>query len=98
MAVVAALMLGAFAFNTTENLPIGVLKLMSDDMDVSLAAVGLLVSGYGLTVAVVSVPIAQLTRSVPRRLVLCLLLAGSSWRAWSRRWSPRTGCCWSAGW
>ncbi|WP_405651538.1 MFS transporter [Streptomyces sp. RK9] len=76
VAVVAALMLGAFAFNTTENLPIGVLKLMSDDMDVSLAAVGLLVSGYGLTVAVVSVPIAQLTRSVPRRLVLCLLLAG----------------------
>ncbi|WJV44429.1 MFS transporter [Streptomyces flavofungini] len=75
VAVVAALMLGAFAFNTTENLPIGVLKLMSDDMDVSLAAVGLLVSGYGLTVAVVSVPIAQLTRSVPRRLVLCLLLA-----------------------
>ncbi|MFH9071234.1 MFS transporter [Streptomyces alboflavus] len=76
VAVVAALMLGAFAFNTTENLPIGVLKLMSEDMDVSLAAVGLLVSGYGLTVAVVSVPIAQLTRSVPRRLVLCLLLAG----------------------
>lgn len=76
VAVVAALMLGAFAFNTTENLPIGVLKLMSDDMNVSLAAVGLLVSGYGLTVAIVSVPIAQVTRAVPRRLVLCLLLAG----------------------
>lgn len=75
VAVVAALMLGAFAFNTTENLPIGILKLMSDDMDVSLSAVGLLVSGYGLTVAVVSVPIAQMTRSVPRRFVLCALLA-----------------------
>lgn len=75
MAVVAALMLGAFAFNTTENLPIGVLKLMSADLDVSLSAVGLLVSGYGLTVAVVSVPIARMTRSVPRRLVLCVLLA-----------------------
>ncbi|EPH44318.1 putative sugar efflux transporter [Streptomyces aurantiacus JA 4570] len=75
MAVVAALMLGAFAFNTTENLPIGILKLMSDDMDVSLSAVGLLVSGYGLTVAVVSVPIARMTRSVPRRLVLCVLLS-----------------------
>ncbi|MFH8987708.1 MFS transporter [Streptomyces sp. NPDC017940] len=75
VAVVAALMLGAFAFNTTENLPIGVLKLMSDDLDVSLSAVGLLVSGYGLTVALVSVPIAQMTRSVPRRSVLCALLA-----------------------
>ncbi|MEV6867020.1 MFS transporter [Streptosporangium subroseum] len=75
VAVVGALMLGAFAFNTTENLPIGILKLISDDLDQSLAAVGLLVSGYGLTVALVSVPIARATRSVPRRLVLCALLA-----------------------
>ncbi|MFD9903061.1 MFS transporter [Streptomyces sp. NPDC059063] len=74
VAVVGALMLGAFAFNTTENLPIGILKLMSDDLDRSLSAVGLLVSGYGLTVALVSVPIAQATRSVPRRFVLCALL------------------------
>ncbi|MFE4369530.1 MFS transporter [Streptomyces sp. NPDC056835] len=75
VAVVGALMLGAFAFNTTENLPIGILELMSDDLGQSLPAVGLLVSGYGLTVAVVSVPIAKVTRSVPRRLVLCVLLA-----------------------
>ncbi|MEV0443139.1 MFS transporter [Streptomyces spectabilis] len=75
VAVVAALMLGAFAFNTTENLPIGILELMADDLDRSLSAIGLLVSGYGLTVALVSVPIAKLTRSVPRRLVLCALLA-----------------------
>ncbi|ANP56548.1 sugar transporter [Streptomyces griseochromogenes] len=68
-------MLGAFAFNTTENLPIGILKLISDDLHQSLSAVGLLVSGYGLTVAVVSVPIARVTRSIPRRLVLCVLLA-----------------------
>ncbi|TMR92318.1 MFS transporter [Nonomuraea basaltis] len=75
VAVVGALMLGAFAFNTTENLPIGILKLMADDLGQSLSAVGLLVSGYGLTVALVSVPIAMVTRSVPRRLVLCALLA-----------------------
>ncbi|MEO3892245.1 MFS transporter [Nonomuraea sp. B5E05] len=68
-------MLGAFAFNTTENLPIGILKLMSEDLGQSLSAVGLLVSGYGLTVALVSVPIATVTRAVPRRLVLCVLLA-----------------------
>lgn len=75
VAVVGALMLGAFAFNTTENLPIGILKLISDDLGQSLSAVGLLVSGYGLTVALVSVPIAKVTHSVPRRLVLCALLA-----------------------
>ncbi|MGA4838066.1 MFS transporter [Streptomyces sp. G45] len=75
VAVVGALMLGAFAFNTTENLPIGVLPLMARDLDRPLTAVGLLVSGYGLTVALVSVPIARATRSVPRRLVLCALLA-----------------------
>ncbi|GAA3701545.1 hypothetical protein GCM10022224_079270 [Nonomuraea antimicrobica] len=75
VAVVGALMLGAFAFNTTENLPIGILNLMSDDLGQSLSAIGLLVSGYGLTVALVSVPIATMTRSVPRRLVLCVLLA-----------------------
>lgn len=75
VAVVGALMLGAFAFNTTENLPIGILKPMADDLHQSLPAVGLLVSGYGLTVAVVSVPIARVTRSIPRRFVLCVLLA-----------------------
>lgn len=55
-AVVAALMLAAFAFNTTENLPVGLLPLIADDLRVSLSSVGLLVTGYGLTVAVVSLP------------------------------------------
>ncbi|MFF4350175.1 MFS transporter [Streptomyces sp. NPDC001530] len=73
-AVVAALMLAAFTFNTTENLPVGLLSLISDDLRVSLASVGLLVTGYGLTVAVVSLPVAHVTRSVPRRHVLAGLL------------------------
>ncbi|MEV0280490.1 MFS transporter [Streptomyces sp. NPDC050610] len=73
-AVVAALMLAAFTFNTTENLPIGVLPLISDDLKVSLAAVGGLVTGYGVTVAVVSLPIAHVTRAMPRRHVLTVLL------------------------
>ncbi|MET7596905.1 MFS transporter [Streptomyces sp. NPDC004082] len=73
-AVVAALMLAAFTFNTTENLPVGLLSLISADLRVSLAAVGLLVTGYGLTVAVVSLPVAHVTRSIPRRHVLSGLL------------------------
>lgn len=81
-AVVAALMLSAFTFNTTENLPVGLLALMADDLRVSLTAVGALVTGYGLTVAVVSLPLAHVTRSVPRRYLLAGLLgllAVGSW-------------------
>lgn len=81
-AVVAALMLAAFTFNTTENLPVGLLALMAEDLRVSLPAVGALVTGYGLTVAVVSLPLARVTRSVPRRYLLAGLLgllAVASW-------------------
>ncbi|MEV0177448.1 MFS transporter [Streptomyces sp. NPDC050803] len=80
--VVAALMLAAFTFNTAENLPVGLLPLMADDLGVSLQAVGVLVTGYALTVVVVSLPLAHLTRSVPRRylmVVLLGLLAAASW-------------------
>lgn len=81
-AVVAALMLAAFTFNTTENLPVGLLALMADDLRVSLTAVGALVTGYGLAVAVGSLPLAHLTRSVPRRYLmtgLLAVLAAASW-------------------
>ncbi|MFB7188133.1 MFS transporter [Streptomyces sp. NPDC056178] len=74
-AVLAALMLAAFTFNTAENLPIGLLELISDDLRVSLSAVGYLVTGYGVTVAVTSLPLAHVTRSMPRRHVLTGLLA-----------------------
>ncbi|MGW0788722.1 MFS transporter [Streptomyces sp. NPDC002911] len=75
LALLAALMLAAFTFNTTENLPIGLLEVISVDLQVSLSAVGYLVTAYGLTVAVASLPIAHVTRSVPRRHVLTVLLA-----------------------
>ncbi|MFB7918441.1 MFS transporter [Streptomyces sp. NPDC056061] len=68
-------MLAAFTFNTAENLPVGLLELISASLRVSLSAVGLLVTGYGVTVAVASVPLAHVTRDVPRRHVLTGLLA-----------------------
>lgn len=74
VAVVGALMLSAFLFNTTENLPIGLLRLIADDLDVSEVRVGHLVSGYGLVVAAASLPLAYLTRAVPRRLLLTIVL------------------------
>lgn len=74
-AVLAALMLAAFTFNTAENLPIGLLELIADSLRVSVPAVGLLVTGYGVTVAVASVPLAHAMRGVARRHVLTALLA-----------------------
>ncbi|MFB9463441.1 MFS transporter [Streptomyces cinereospinus] len=68
-------MLAAFTFNTAENLPIGLLELIAEGLRVSVPAVGLLVTGYGVTVAVASVPLAHVTRTVPRRHVLTGLLA-----------------------
>ncbi|WP_438490674.1 MFS transporter [Streptomyces sp. S186] len=67
-------MLAAFTFNTAENLPVGLLQLISRSLRVSQSAVGLLVTGYGLTVALASVPLAHVVRAVPRRHVLTGLL------------------------
>lgn len=67
-------MLAAFTFNTAENLPIGLLELIADGLHVSLPSVGYLVTGYGLTVAVASLPLAHFTRTMPRRHVLTALL------------------------
>lgn len=74
-AVLAALMLAALTFNTAENLPVGLLEVVSGDLRVSVQAVGLLVTGYGVTVAVSSLPLAHAVRAVPRRHVLTGLLA-----------------------
>ncbi|GAA5062811.1 sugar transporter [Streptomyces similanensis] len=74
-AVLASLMLAAFAFNTAENLPVGLLELISAGLRVPVPAVGLLVTGYGLTVAVASLPLTHAVRAVPRRHVLTGVLA-----------------------
>ncbi|MEU9484668.1 MFS transporter [Streptomyces decoyicus] len=49
-------MLAAFTFNTAENLPVGLLELISGSLRVPVSAVGLLVTGYAVTVAVASLP------------------------------------------
>ncbi|MGW2281584.1 MFS transporter [Streptomyces sp. NPDC001770] len=73
--VLAALILAAFTFNTAENLPVGLLEVISGNLRVPVQAVGLLVTGYGVTVAVSSLPLAHAVRAVPRRHVLTGLLA-----------------------
>lgn len=74
-AALAVLSLAAFAFVTTELLPIGLLTLIAPDLDRSRSQVGLLVSGYAFVVVLASIPLTLVTRRVPRRLLIGTTLA-----------------------
>ncbi|MET8824998.1 MFS transporter [Streptomyces sp. NPDC004610] len=91
IAVLLALMLAAFTFNTAENLPVGLLELIAGSLEVPVAAVGLLVTGYGLTVAVASVPLAHAVRAVPRRQVLTGVLAAPVVASLAAAFAPSYG-------
>ncbi|GAA2184773.1 MFS transporter [Micromonospora lupini] len=69
-AVLITLSLAAFAFITTELLPVGLLTHIAPDLDRSRSQVGLLVSGYAVVVVLASVPLARLTQRIPRRHLL----------------------------
>lgn len=80
-AVLVALSLAAFAFVTTELLPVGLLTHIAADLDESRSRVGLLVSGYAVVVVLASVPLARLTQRIPRRHLLgvtMMLFAGAN--------------------
>jgi DHA1 family inner membrane transport protein len=70
-----AMAVGAFCFVAMETLPVGLLPLIAGDFHISLSYTGLLVTGYGLTVAIMSVPLAYVTRRIPRRVLMSALLA-----------------------
>lgn len=71
---VGALSAGAFCIATGENLPVGLLPVISASLHSSLSATGLLVTVYALVVVVASAPVTYLTRHVPRRILLISLL------------------------
>ncbi|MEV6350203.1 MFS transporter [Actinoplanes sp. NPDC051851] len=71
----AALSAAAFAYVTTETMPIGLLLPIAGDLRVTPAAVGQLVTGYGLVVVVATVPLTYATRRLPRRPLMTALLA-----------------------
>lgn len=74
VAALAALTVATFCVVTTENLPAGLLPEISNDLGISLAATGQLVTGYAVTVAVLTVPLTYATSRVPRRLLLSGLM------------------------
>ncbi|SDC93692.1 MFS transporter [Glycomyces harbinensis] len=75
LAALVALAVAAFCYVTVETAPVGLLGEIADDLDVSQAQVGLLVTAYSVTVAVTTLPLVKLAGRVPRRPLLLALMA-----------------------
>ena len=75
MAALLALAVTAFCYVSVETVPVGLLSEISSDLGVSSSRVGLLVTGYGVTVAVVSLPLVRAVARVPRRPLMLGLMA-----------------------
>ena len=69
-----ALTAGAFGIGTTEFVIMGLLLQVSTDLHVTIAAAGLLISGYAISVAVGAPLLTIASRSLPRKTVLLVLM------------------------
>src|SRR5437879_92141 len=72
---VFALTAGAFGIGTTEFIIMGLLLQVAADMQVSVSAAGLLISGYALGVFIGAPALTLATRRMPRKTVLLALMA-----------------------
>ncbi|TFY87702.1 MFS transporter [Pseudomonas nabeulensis] len=68
------LMLGAFVAQTTEYLPIGLLSRIAEDLGVSEARTGTLVTGYAWVAAITAIPFTLAAQRIPRRILFLGLL------------------------
>lgn len=73
-ATLLALSVAAFCYVSVETVPVGLLSVMSSDLGVPSSSIGLLVTGYGAMVAVVSLPLARAVERMPRRPLLLGLM------------------------
>ena len=69
-----ALTAGAFGIGTTEFVIMGLLMQVAADLQVSIAAAGLLISGYALGVFVGAPLLTAATQRMPRKAVLVALM------------------------
>ncbi|MEU4692280.1 MFS transporter [Actinoplanes sp. NPDC023714] len=70
-----ALALSTFTYVTAETLPIGLLPMIAGDTGTTISQAGMLVTVYALVVVLTSVPLTKITHRIPRRMLLCSLLA-----------------------
>ncbi|WP_237154134.1 MFS transporter [Oryzibacter oryziterrae] len=68
-------MLAAFVAQTTEYLPIGLVPAIRQDLGVSEAAVGALVTGYAWIAALTAIPLIAFTLRLDRRMLFVGLIA-----------------------
>lgn len=68
--VYLALASALFVFIVAELLPVGLMPQMSADLQVGPSQIGLLVSAYAVTAAVLGLPVAWASRRWGRRAVL----------------------------
>jgi predicted MFS family arabinose efflux permease len=71
-----ALSTAAFIDVVTDLAPAGLLPGMSASLGVPEGHIGILVSGYAVASALGAIPLTALLRGLPRRQVLCSVLAG----------------------
>ncbi|WP_307476042.1 MFS transporter [Paenibacillus harenae] len=74
MAAVLSLTLGTFAFGMTEFVIMGLLTNVAQDLNISIASAGQLITGYALGVAIGGPVMTVLTLRMPRKQLLCALL------------------------
>jgi len=76
LAGLLALSTAAFTTIITELLPAGVLDAMRVSLQTSRAGIGMLVSAYAITSAIIAIPAISATRGLPRKPLLIITLAG----------------------
>ncbi len=70
MAALIVLSTTAFLFVTNEIAPLGLITLIAEDLGRTEQEIGLLTTAFALVVVMASVPLARITKRLPRRNVL----------------------------
>ncbi|WP_051451389.1 MFS transporter [Actinospica robiniae] len=65
----------AFSFTSVETLPVGVLPLLESGLRISPERAGLLVTAYGTTVVLATLPLTFIAARIPRRPLILILLS-----------------------